>query len=200
MYFNHATAGALAVKPIIDKYKNVFTEKEKTVLWFVGITSAVLPDLDIAYSIVRKLEDHRSFVTHGFPLYLIVFSLIYLLSFLQKKEVFGKKFFKVLSLIFLTGITTHLVIDFVFGGIALLAPFSYKIYGFDMVLNEKYPNNQLLSYVFSKYMIIEIVVFGLFLYVFRSKKHQIAGFFLFFSFFYFLIFIISFVSVSLFFS
>jgi len=196
MYFNHATAGAIAVKPIIDKYENVFTEKEKTVLWFVGITSAVLPDLDIAYSVVKKLEDHRSFVTHGFSLYLIVFFLIYLLSFLQKKEVFGKKFFKVLSLIFLVGITTHFVIDFVFGGVALLAPFSYKIYGFDMVLNGKYPDNRLLSYVFSKYMIIEIVIFGLFLYVFRSKKYQIAKFF---SFFYFLISIISFVSVSLFF-
>jgi len=196
MYFNHATAGALAVKPIIDKYENVFTEKEKTVLWFVGITSAVLPDLDIAYSVVKKLEDHRSFVTHGFSLYLIVFSLIYLLSFLQKKEVFGKKFFKVLSLVFLIGITTHFVIDFVFGGVALLAPFSYKIYGFDMVLNGKYPDNRLLSYVFSKYVIIEIVIFGLFLYVFRSKKYQIAKFF---SFFYFLISIISFVSVSLFF-
>jgi len=196
MYFNHATAGALAVKPVIDKYENVFTEKEKTVLWFVGITSAVLPDLDIAYSVVKKLEDHRSFVTHGFSLYLIVFSLIYLLSFLQKKEVFGKKFFKVLSLVFLIGITTHFVIDFVFGGVALLAPFSYKIYGFDMVLNGKYPDNRLLSYVFSKYVIIEIVIFGLFLYVFRSKKYQIAKFF---SFFYFLISIISFVSVSLFF-
>jgi hypothetical protein len=196
MYFNHATAGAIAVKPIIDKYENVFTEKEKTVLWFVGITSAVLPDLDIAYSVVKKLEDHRSFVTHGFSLYLIVFFLIYLLSFLQKKEVFGKKFFKVLSLIFLVGITTHFVIDFVFGGVALLAPFSYKIYGFDMVLNGKYPDNRLLSYVFSKYMIIEIVIFSLFLYVFRSKKYQIAKFF---SFFYFLISIISFVGVSLFF-
>jgi hypothetical protein len=196
MYFNHATAGAIAVKPIIDKYENVFTEKEKTVLWFVGITSAVLPDLDIAYSVVKKLEDHRSFVTHGFSLYLIVFFLIYLLSFLQKKEVFGKKFFKVLSLIFLVGITTHFVIDFVFGGVALLAPFSYKIYGFDMVLNGRYPDNRLLSYVFSKYMIIEIVIFGLFLYVFRSRKYQIAKFF---SFFYFLISIISFVSVSLFF-
>jgi len=196
MYFNHATAGAIAVKPIIDKYEDVFTEKEKTVLWFVGITSAVLPDLDIAYSVVKKLEDHRSFVTHGFSLYLIVFFLIYLLSFLQKKEVFGKKFFKVLSLIFLVGITTHFVIDFVFGGVALLAPFSYKIYGFDMVLNGKYPDNRLLSYVFSKYMIIEIVIFGLFLYVFRSRKYQIAKFF---SFFYFLISIISFVSVSLFF-
>ena len=196
MYFNHATAGAIAVKPIIDKYENVFTEKEKTVLWFVGITSAILPDLDIAYSVVKKLEDHRSFVTHGFSLYLIVFFLIYLLSFLQKKEVFGKKFFKVLSLIFLVGITTHFVIDFVFGGVALLAPFSYKIYGFDMVLNGKYPDNRLLSYVFSKYMIIEIVIFGLFLYVFRSRKYQIAKFF---SFFYFLISIISFVSVSLFF-
>ena len=196
MYFNHATAGAIAVKPIIDKYEDVFTEKEKTVLWFVGITSAVLPDLDIAYSVVKNLEDHRSFVTHGFSLYLIVFFLIYLLSFLQKKEVFGKKFFKVLSLIFLVGITTHFVIDFVFGGVALLAPFSYKIYGFDMVLNGKYPDNRLLSYVFSKYMIIEIVIFGLFLYVFRSRKYQIAKFF---SFFYFLISIISFVSVSLFF-
>jgi hypothetical protein len=182
MYFNHATAGAIAVKPIIDKYENVFTEKEKTVLWFVGITSAVLPDLDIAFSVFKNLEDHRSFVSHGFSLYLIVFFLIYLLSFLQKKEVFGKKFFKVLSLIFLVGITTHFVIDFVFGGVALLAPFSYKIYGFDMVLNGKYPDNRLLSYVFSKYMILEIVIFGLFLYVFRSRKYQIAKFFIFFTF------------------
>jgi len=196
MYFNHATAGALAVKPVIDKYENVFTEKEKTVLWFVGITSAILPDLDIAYSVIKNLEDHRSFITHGFPLYLTAFFLIYLLSFRQEKKAFGRKFFKVLSLVFLIGISTHFIIDFVFGGVALLAPFSYKIYGFDMILNGRYPDNRLLSYVFSKYMIIEIVIFGLFLYVFRSRKYQIAKFF---SFFYFLISIISFVSVSLFF-
>ena len=198
MYFNHATAGAIAVKPIIDKYENVFTEKEKTVLWFVGITSAILPDLDIAYSVLRNLKDHRAFVTHGFPLYLIAFFLIYLLSFRQEKEAFGRKFFKVLSLVFLIGISTHFVIDFVFGGVAILAPFSYKIYGFDMILNGKYPDNRLLSYVFSKYMIVETAIFCLFLYIFKENKEKylVARFF---SSFYFLIAVISFVSVSLFF-
>jgi len=194
MYFNHATAGALAVKPVIDKYSDIFTEKEKTVLWFVGITSAILPDLDIAYSILKNLRDHRAFVTHGFPIYLIAFLLIYLLSFRQKKEAFGKKFFRVLSLVFLIGITTHFVIDFIFGGVALFAPFSYKIYGFEMILNRKYLNNRLLSYILSKYMIVEIAALGLFLYIFRGKKYPAAKFF---SFFYFLIAVVSFVGVSL---
>lgn len=176
MYFNHATAGAIAIKPMMDKCKNKFTEKENTVLWFAGITSAVLPDFDIAYSVYRGLEDHRSFVTHGIILYLIAFILLYSISFFQKKDVFGKKFYKILSLIFLIGIFTHILIDFFFGGIALLSPFTYKIFGFDMNISNGY-QNRLVKYVLSKYMVVEFLITLIFFCVFKGKNNFIPRLF-----------------------
>ncbi len=193
MYFNHSLAGAVAIKPIIDKIENKFTEKEKTVLWFVGITASVLPDFDIAYSVLKNLEDHRSFVTHGVILYIVAFLLLYSLSFLQKRNVFGKKFFKTLSLVFLIGVSVHLLIDFFVGGIALYAPFSYKICGFDMVIKNG-QSNRLLEYLMSKYMILEFFIAVLFFIFMKGKKYFIPRVF---ALFYVLVAISSFVFVSL---
>lgn len=192
MYFNHATAGALVVKPIIEKYGKILSEKEKNVLWFVGITSAVLPDFDIAYSVIRNLEDHRSFLTHGIVIYLVAFFLIFFLSYFQKKEVFGRKFFKILALVFLVGVSSHFLIDFFVGGLALFAPITYQVLGFDMNIKNGY-NNRLLEYLISKYMILEISIFTLFLYIFKDKKYFVPRFF---ALSYFLIASISFVLVS----
>ena len=193
MYFNHATAGAIAIKPVIDKCKDKFTDKENTVLWFVGVTSAVLPDFDIAYSVLRGLEDHRSFVTHGIILYFIAFLLLYSLSYFQKKREFGKKFFKIMSLVFLIGVLTHFFIDFFFGGIALFAPFTYKIYGFDMKIENGY-DNRLFEYLISRYMLVEIFITLFFFYIFRGRENFIPKFF---ALSYFLIATTSFVLVSL---
>jgi hypothetical protein len=176
MYFNHATVGAIAIKPVLDRCRNKFTEKENTVLWFAGITSAVLPDFDIAYSVLRGLEDHRSFVTHGIILYIIAFILLYSISFFQKREVFGRKFFKTLALVFLVGISTHFLIDFFFGGIALLAPFTFRIFGFDMSIKNGY-QNRLIEYVFSNYMIVEIFITLLFFYLFKENEYFVPKIF-----------------------
>lgn len=193
MYFNHATAGALAIKPVIKKYENIFTEKEINVLWFIGITSAILPDLDIAYSVIKNLEDHRSFVTHGLFIYLVAFMIFYLLSYFQKRNHFGRKFFKVASFVFLLGVLTHLVIDFFAGGIALFAPFYSEVIGFDMGLNH-YSKNRLAQYLLSKYMILEIFLFVLFIKKFKGKENFIPKLF---SIFYVIVAIISFIFVGL---
>ena len=192
MYFNHALAGALAVKPIIDKHGSVFTEKERNTLWFIGITSAVLPDFDIAYSALVGLSDHRSFVTHGIFIYLIIFLLLYTTGNFQKKEIFGRKFFKVMSWVFLAGVSTHFLIDFIVGGTALFSPFDYSVYGFDMKLNSSF-DNRLTQYLFSKYMLLEFFIVSLFLLFLRGGKYFVPQFF---SLFYFLIATVSFILVS----
>jgi hypothetical protein len=192
MYLNHSTAGALAIKPIIDKYSEDLTEKEKSVLWISGITAAILPDFDIAYSVLAGVDDHRSFVTHGLFLYLMASVIIYLLSYFQKKDAFGKKFFRLLSVVFLVGILSHLFIDLIFGGIAYFAPFSYQIFGFNMNIQDR-PGNRFTDYVFSKYMVIEVMVFILFLKFLRDKKYIFPKLL---SLFYFFMAIIAFIVVS----
>ena len=193
MYFNHATAGALAMKPLMKKYETLFSAKEKTVLWFIGITSAVLPDFDIAYSVIKNLEDHRSFVTHGLFIYLLAFLVIYGLSYFQKKDEFGRKFFRVAACVFLFGVSTHLLIDFFAGGVALFSPFYSGVIGFDMGLNHG-TENRLVQYLLSKYMIVEIVLLTVFFKVFKGREYFTTKIF---SSFYLIIAIFSFVFVSL---
>lgn len=192
MYLNHSIAGALAIKPIIDKQAGKFTQKENTVLWFVGITAAVLPDFDIAYSVLLGLKDHRSFITHGMFLYVVISVLLFLLSYFQKKEVFGRNFFRVLSLVFFVGVSTHFIIDLFMGGLVLLAPFSYKMYGCEMVLNGG-SGNRLVSYISSFYMLIELLLTTVFFAVFREKKYFTPKLF---ALSYFVIALASFVFVS----
>ena len=193
MYFNHATAGALIMKPIMKKYDGLFSAKEKTVLWFIGITSGVLPDFDIAYSVIKNLEDHRSFVTHGFFLYLVAFLVIYGFSYFQKKDEFGRKFFKVAGAVFLFGITTHLVIDFIIGGVAIFAPFYSEVFGFDLHI-ERNGGNRLTQYLLSEYMILEFILLFMFFIFLKGKEYFVPRFL---SIFYFLIATVSFVLVSL---
>ena len=193
MYFNHATAGALVMKPIMKKYDGLFSAKEKTVLWFIGITSGVLPDFDIAYSVIKNLEDHRSFVTHGFFVYLLAFLVIYGISYFQRKDEFGRKFFRVAASVFLFGVSTHLLIDFFAGGVALFSPFYTGVIGFDMGLNHG-TENRLVQYLLSKYMIVEIVLLTVFFKVFKGREYFTTKIF---STFYLIIAIFSFVFVSL---
>ncbi len=193
MYFTHSLAGALTVKPIIDKEERNLTEKEKVVLWFVGITASVLPDFDLLYVLLTGVENHRYFVTHGITVYLIMFLITYLLRYMQEKKEFGRKFFKVLSLVFITGVATHLFIDTLLGGIALLSPFSYRVFGFEMSLRKE-GGNWLLEYLKSKYMFIELFFASTFLYILRDKKYLVAKML---SFIYFIIAIASFVFISI---
>lgn len=192
MYLTHSLAGALTVKPIIDRVEKDLSEKEKVVLWFVGITASVLPDFDLIYVLLSGLDNHRYFVTHGIGLYLFMFLITYLLRFVQEKKEFGRKFFKVLSLVLITGALTHLFIDTLVGGIALLSPFSYRIFGFDMSIRKE-GVNWLLEYIRSKYMFLEFFIASIFFYVLRDKKYLVAKMF---SLMYFIVALASFVFIS----
>lgn len=193
MYFNHATAGALIMKPLMKKYDGLFSAKEKTVLWLIGITSGVLPDFDILYSVIKNLEDHRRFATHGFFLYLLTFLIIYLLSNFQKKDEFGRKFFRVAGAVFLFGVTTHMLIDFIFGGVAIFAPFNSTVFGFDLQIEENL-GNRLTQYLLSEYMILEFIFFFMFFAFLKGKENFVPRLL---SIIYFLIASVSFVLVSL---
>ena len=192
MYFTHSLAGAIVTKPLINRVENNFTEKEKTALWFVGITASVLPDFDLIYSIFNHLSNHRDFITHGIFIYLLMVTIIYSLSFLQDKKEFGRKFFKTLALVFLVGIATHLLIDILAGGISLLAPFTYKVLGLPLTI-QRGTGNWLTVYLKSWYMIAEALMalsFGL---IMRGKKYFTARVF---ALFYVLVALLSFVSIS----
>jgi hypothetical protein len=193
MYFNHATAGALIMKPVMKKYDGLFSAKEKTILWFIGITSGVLPDFDIAYSVIKNLEDHRSFVTHGYFVYLLAFLVIYGFSYFQKKDEFGRKFFQVAATVFLLGVTTHLLIDFVIGGVAIFAPFHNTVYGFELNMSRD-SGNRLTQYLLSRYMILEAAFLIMFFIFLRGKEYFVPRLL---SVFYFIIASLSFVLVSL---
>lgn len=192
MYFTHSLAGALTIKPIIDKQGKDFTEKEKVALWFVGITASVLPDFDLIYVVLTGVDNHRYFITHGITIYLLMFLIAYLLRYVQEKKEFGRKFFKVLSLVFITGVFTHLFFDILLGGIALLSPFSLRIFGFDMYLRKE-GVNWLNKYIISKYMFLEFFIASVFFYTFKHKKYIAAKMF---SLMYFVAALVSFVFIS----
>ena len=162
--------GAVAQKFVIDKVDKKFTEKEKRVLWFVGVTAAILPDFDLVYAALNHMIDHRDFVTHGIFIYLLITILLYLFSFTKDKKEFGRKFFKTLSICFIIGVLTHFLLDFIVGGIVFLAPFSYQLFGFK-VYYDRYNVNWLLRYLESKYMLLELFNVGLFLVVLKDKKY-----------------------------
>ena len=192
MYFTHSLAGAIVTKPLIDRVESKFTEKEKTVLWFVGITASVLPDFDITYSVLNHLSNHRDFITHGIFIYLIIALIIYSLSFLQDKKEFGRKFFKTLSLIFSAGIASHLFIDTLAGGISLLAPLTYRVIGFGMLV-KRGNGNWLTAYLKSWYMLVETLMVTSFGFIMKGKKYFTARIF---ALFYVLAALFAFVSIS----
>lgn len=173
MYFTHSLVGAVATRFVIDKVDKKFTDKEKVILWFVGITASVLPDFDLVYSALNHMVNHRNFVTHGILIYSILSFLLYLLSFTKDKKEFGRKFYKNVALCFIVGVATHFLMDFIVGGIVLLAPISYKVYGLEMSF-ERYDGNWLLRYLRSRYMFLELLNFSYFLVVLKNKKYLIG--------------------------
>ncbi len=170
MYFTHSLVGAVAQRFVIDKVDKKFTEKEKRVLWIVGITASVLPDFDLVYSALNQMTNHRDFITHGIFIYLVISLLLYFLSLTKDKKEFGREFFKTLALCFSIGIMTHFLMDFIVGGIVFLAPFSYKVYGPEMSF-ERYNGNWLLRYLKSKYMFLELFNLSYFLIVLKNNKY-----------------------------
>jgi len=175
MYFTHSLTGALFVKPIIDKVEDKFTQKEKVVLWFAGITGSVLPDFDLVYMLFHGLGNHRYYPTHGIFLYISLYLLIYLIGLLHDKKEFGRKFFKTLALVTIVGVLSHFIIDTFIGGIVIFAPFSENIYGFG-IYYDKQVSNWLFRYLTSNYMIFEAINLLLFFKILKGKKYFFAKF------------------------
>lgn len=170
MYFTHSLVGAVAQRFVIDKVDRKFSDKEKKVLWFVGITASILPDVDLIYSALNHMANHRSFVTHGIFIYLLMSVFLCLLSYTRDKKEFGRKFYKTLSTCFIVGIMTHFAMDFIVGGIVFLAPFSYKVYGLE-IAHGRDNGNWLLRYLTSKYMFLEFFNLAFFLVILRNRKY-----------------------------
>jgi len=173
MVFTHAFVGAISTKVYLDKIKNNTLPNE--ILYFLGILGSVLPDFDITVLFFFPNLMHRYFVTHS----LVLYTTILLVTLLIAKGINNNKLKTGASMLFL-GILSHLLLDVITGGSALLAPFYPHLLGFSIKLPTYTPTNikgWFLNYFTSIYMIAEITLVLVYFYVLRKEKDKVARIF-----------------------
>ncbi|MBU1132965.1 metal-dependent hydrolase [Patescibacteria group bacterium] len=174
MYFTHSLAGAVTTKLVLDKNEGIFSKLEKDILWFVGITASVFPDFDlIIYFLNPNATSHRQWITHSVVLY--AFASLILLSFgffYKKKEKFGRQFYMSMALVFILGVVTHLILDYLVGGVTIFLPFNRFVYGYP--IETHHGGNWITDYVSSWYMFIEGALAAGFLLILKSIKNTIG--------------------------
>ncbi|MBT6401463.1 metal-dependent hydrolase [candidate division WWE3 bacterium] len=168
MVFSHAFAGAALTKLIKKTVSKKMFKKHQNIFYFVGIIAAILPDLDIISMLFDTSIRHRELLSHSLLPYVLISLIIWIIS--QIKE---SKPLALISVIFLVGTLSHLFFDYVAGGIALLAPFTDKIYGYAINLPSDPPLLWLSTYMKSKYMIMEFFVFWLYVLAIKKDKNLI---------------------------
>lgn len=167
MVFTHALVGSLTTKKLIKNKK--LTSSQITTLYTVGIVSSVLPDFDTIVLLFDSSLLHRQFISHSFIPYLIIILFAYLFAFLTKN-----RFLKYLISAFAIGTLGHLVLDYLYGGIAAFSPIKRGMYGFSMSFPSTTRIEWAQGYLVSKFMLGEIIVFGLFLTEISKIKNKVA--------------------------
>ena len=122
MLIGHLPVGYFVTRSLIKKLK-LPTNK----LWLgLGLMAAILPDFDIAYTILIKesLGSHRYYNTNYPAIYLILLALSIIVYFLIRKE-----WLKLGIIIVFVNIFIHLLIDTVFVGIKWFWPFYDNLIG-----------------------------------------------------------------------
>jgi len=168
MIFAHSFVGFPITYEILKKEK--FSDEFKKLAYFVGITSAVLPDFDLALGIFVHDLNHRKLISHSLTPYVLLFVFIFIVSIFLDKY---KKRLQILNLIFFVGVMSHLFLDFIAGGLALFMPFSTQIYGYIPSLSL---TNFFASYFTSFYLILEIIALVIFLLYLKKEKLEIVRF------------------------
>ncbi len=74
MIIAHPITG-LAVTSITKKFLGKLTKKQEKIIWIVGITSAILPDFDLAFAVLTGQSHHHHFITHT-PIFYLVIGLV----------------------------------------------------------------------------------------------------------------------------
>jgi len=169
--FAHLSGGFL-VTQIADMINPAWGFNRPEVI-ITSLIGANLPDFDVF--IVGGLKDHRNTITHAPLFWIIVMSLLYLISLF-----IGNSFITLNIVSFSLGLFTHFLFDWFAarekdsGGIRLLYPFSKKHYGFHKLkdmpkymtgkINFKkfikfYSADKLLFYVEVSLIVIAIIIF-----------------------------------------
>lgn len=167
MIFAHSFVGFPITYELLKKEN--YSKEFKNLAYFIGITSAVLPDFDLALGIFIHDLNHRQLISHSFLPYILIFLILFVVSRFLKKY---QKRLQLLSLIFFIGVSSHLFLDFIAGGLALLSPFYTGIVGVVPNLSP-YPNF-FVSYFSSAYLFLEIAFFGIYFYYLKKEKLEIV--------------------------
>lgn len=179
MIWTHSFAGVLT-SDILSKSKE-FSLKQRDWILAVGITSAVLPDLDFLLMFFTGSDSHHIFFTHT-PIFYLICGLILSLGVLYFEKVLKKdidyKFIDTLILTFIINTLVHIFLDVPTGKIRLLWPMNESAFtifpiniaakGMDWIAN--YITNPMF------YFEIMILIVGSILSwkIFRNKEYIIS--------------------------
>ena len=133
MVFSHAFVGAAVAHVVAGKKK--FTKKQRVGLWVVAITASVFPDFDLSIILLNPALSHRELISHSIFPYMLIFGLGWLIA-----DALDWRFLKSLNLAFFLGVLSHVFLDLVIGGVVLLAPLTWEMYGYEIkgCIGQKY--------------------------------------------------------------
>jgi len=177
-FLAHLSSGYVIYKLSEKKSKNLLSKK---LILTLSVLGAFAPDIDGFFG--NQMNNHRNTVFHAplfwFSLFLFTFAL---------GMIFKKQKVKSIALIFLIGVFTHLILDWISSrtcGIRFFYPLSAKMYSLFPLKPEKgnipvFPNREQLRfwqfYLQNKILIaIEglVILFGLSIFVLDQVKNKI---------------------------
>jgi len=167
MIFAHSFIGFPITYELLKKEN--YSKEFKKIAYFIGITSTVLPDFDLALGIFIHDLNHRKLLSHSLTPYLLIFFITYVVSLFLKKY---KKRIQTLNLIFFVGVCSHLFLDFIAGGLSLFSPFYTGIVG--VIPNFSSSYGFFASYFLSVYLLAEMAILGIYLYYLKKEKQEIV--------------------------
>lgn len=158
MLLVHGFAGGLTTYYTLKNNKNLkFSSKYLNFIWFLGITGAIFPDLDIVFVFLNEDIEHRRLLTHSLLPYLLLFILVNLIVYFIRINKDKKNLLLISNLVFFMGVCSHLFIDFFVGGLSLLNPFTNYYFGYMLPFADKDPDWQF-KYFASPYMVVETII------------------------------------------
>lgn len=177
MVLAHSFVGAPLTHFLVKDLK--LSPKFKKLIYFIGITGAVLPDFDLVLSFFINDLNHRRLVSHSIVPYLLIFLTIFFISFKVLK--YRNEIRLINKVLFLT-ILSHLIIDALVGQIVIFAPFDMNLYGIP-VPGTSNPADFFVNYFNSIYSLYELIVILPFFIYFKNYKNLQSRFLAYFYFF-----------------
>lgn len=165
MVFVHAFAGASLAALAVRNKK--LSDKQKSIIYALGIIGSIFPDFDLTLLILKIAEAHRYFLTHSAVPYTV--AILIWLVFTRRND-----FLRLCGVVFYFGILSHLGLDMLTGGLVALAPFTYKIYGFPLPVFHSRSEWSQMYLRSTKYLGGEAAILVFYLYLLKNEKNKIA--------------------------